>query len=508
MSFNDTARQLEATDQLLNRAGQHAATGNYREAEKLYNESLKNIVDLYGANSLKTCSCLIDLAEVYYSQEKFPEVITLLEQVLVTDSSERIFPDEKVLAIKFKIGKALEKNGSIKQASEVYSEVLSVANIVLGATAPFSKTVAESLRSLAKRHSSVPGVAQAAQQAAQSQTGQTAPVQPVDQFDTFKQRRLTQQSTSQKLIPNQANSGKMSRLDVAINQPTMPSVKMRDYDTGMPSSPNFFRRHAGSSITLLAVACLLCVGLFLSGVLEDKRNLVAVEDKNPGASVHATPAPGVLASYTGLYSSTDGIKQFDVQDSGTGVLRLGQGQKEVKVANVGSELYAESDGKRLVFRTSGQGLVDERGVKMFKSGSPEMSTVEAAQKLAMDLNRYYLQYGQYPHSQMELQQTNIGYTNAISSRATSPRLMAVSGETTSSSMTLSDFQNANWIAANLLAMNGTMGEPGGLEIHVFPVSSSGETIIIRGFDRDGHLLPSSQPGRCFATTLVSGTIRR
>jgi hypothetical protein len=501
VSFNDTARQLEATDQLLNQAGQLAARGKYPEAEKLYQESLKNIVDLYGANSLKTCSCLLDLADLYYTQEKFPEVITLLEQVLVTDHSERIFPDEKILAIKFKFGKALEKNGSIKQASEVYSEVLSVANIVLGPNAPFSKTISESLRSLAKRNSSVA-------HAQQSQTGQTAPVQPVDQFDTFKQQRIERQSTSQKLIPNQSTSAKMSRLDVAINQASVPTVKMRGYDAEMPSAPNFFRQHAGSSITLLAVACLLSVGLFLSGVLEDKRNLPAVADKNPGASVHATPAPGVLASYTGVYSSTDGIKQFDVQDSGTGILRLAGGQREVKVSNVGSELYAESEGKRLIFRTSGQGLVDERGVKLFKNGSPEMNTVEGAQKLAMDLNRYYSQFGQYPHTQMELQQTNICYNNAISNRATSPRLMAVSGEEASSSMTLSDYQNANWMAANLLAQNGTMGEPGGLELHVFPVSSSGETIIIRGFDRDGHLLPSSQPGRCFATILVSGTIRR
>lgn len=503
MSFNDTARQLEATDRLLSEAAQLVARGNFKEAEKRYQESLKYIVDLYGPNSLKTCDCLLDLADLYYSQEKFPEVITLLEQVLVTDHTERIFPDEKVLAIKFKVGKALEKNGSIKQASEVYSEVLSVANIVCGSNAPFTKTISESLRSLAKRNSSV---AQA--HTAQSQTGQTAPIQPVDQFDTFKQKRIAQQSTSQKLIPNQASSGKLSRLDVAINQPTMPAVRMRDYDTGMPSSPNFFRRHAGSSITLLAVACLLCVGLFLSGVLEDKRNAVANQDKNPGASVHATPAPGVLASYTGLYSSADGVKQFEVQDSGAGFLRLGGGQKEVKVSNVGSELYAESDGKRLIFRTSGQGLVDERGIKLFKMGSPEISTVESAQRLAMDLNRYYSQFGQYPKTQMDLQQTNISYTNAISSRATSPRVMAVSTDQNSSSMTLSDYQNANWMAANLLAMNGTMGEPGGIEMHVFPASSSGETVIIRGFDRDGHLLPSSQPGRCFATIVVSGTIRR
>ena len=58
-------------------------------------------------------------------------------------------------------------------------------------------------------------------------------------------------------------------------------------------------------------------------------------------------------------------------------------------------------------------------------------------------------------------------------------------------MKLSDYQNANWIAANLMAMNGAVGETRRIEVYVFPVSSVVETAFIRGFDRDGQLLPNS-----------------
>jgi hypothetical protein len=89
--------------------------------------------------------------------------------------------------------------------------------------------------------------------------------------------------------------------------------------------------------------------------------------------------------------------------------------------------------------------------------------------------------------------TPIGYPNqsmAWQKRPTQPKLKAVRADSADSSMKLSDDQNANWIAAHLMAMNGAMGEARRIEVHVFPVSGVVETVFIRGFDRDGQLLPN------------------
>ncbi|HNB21013.1 MAG TPA: hypothetical protein PKZ32_01260, partial [Candidatus Melainabacteria bacterium] len=285
------------------------------------------------------------------------------------------------------------------------------------------------------------------------------------------------------------------------------AVKSRSYEQELAPAAKFSRSHLRALITIPA-ACLLIMWLFFSGVLEDKSALRAGHVKETASSATAALNPTSLAEYAGRYSSTDGVKQFEVQDGGKGLLILGADSEEVKVSKLAGELYAESQDMRLIFRVNTNSLVDEAGTKLFKNGAPELRVVAAARRLGDEFNRYYARYGKYPRSQMSLQSAGISYSNALTLRPTQPKLMSVSSEQASSSMTLSDYQNANWMAANLMAMNGAMGEPGGIEVHVFPVSSAGETVFIRGFDRDGQLLPSSTAGKCFSVVLVAGTVSR
>lgn len=460
MSFSDTSLQLEATDKMLAQAAELASHGRLADAEKLYQESLKNIVGLYGARSLKACSCLLELSDVYYHNEQYAEVITLLEQVLVTSQREEIFADEKLLSIKFKLGRALEKSGNLRQAGQCYLEVLNGANVVCGPTSAFTKTVVECVRLLDKK------------------TAQTSSTESTsDQQDSSKHRFVRE-------VP-----------------------RNRAYNSEIDSPPRLIRLNLRAIITI-PTACILVLWLFFSGVLEDKSGVHTDKERATGASATAALNPTSLAEFAGHYSSTDGIKQFEVQDGGKGVLVLGPDAEEVKISKLSGELYAETEELRVVFRPIGNSLVDEKGVKLFKRGTPELGVVVAARKLADDFNRYYARYGKYPRSQMSLQSAGISYSNALTLRPTHPKLMAVSSDNAGSSMTLADYQNANWMATNLLAMNGAMGEPGGIEVHVFPVSSVGETVYIRGFDREGHLLPSSTAGKCFTVVLVAGHVSK
>jgi tetratricopeptide (TPR) repeat protein len=459
MSFCDTSLQLEATDKMLAQAAELASRGLHVEAERLYQESLKNIVGLYGARTLKACSCLLELSDIYYHNEQYAEVITLLEQVLVTSQSEEIFADEKLLSIKFKLARALEKTGNLKQAGQCYSEVLSEATVVCGPTSTFTRTVVECVRLLAKR------------------TAQTSSTETTSEPQDSSKHRFVRE------VP-----------------------RNRAYNSEIDSPPQLLRRNLRAIITI-PTACILVLWLFFSGVLEDKSGRTDKE-RETGASATAALNPTSLAEFAGHYSSTDGIKQFELQDGGKGLLVLGPDAEEVKVSKLSGELYAETEGLRVVFRPTGNSLVDEQGVKLFKRGTPELGVVAAARKLADDFNRYYARYGKYPRSQMSLQSAGISYSNALTLRPTHPKLMAVSSDNAGSSMTLADYQNANWMATNLLSMNGAMGEPGGIEVHVFPVSSVGETVYIRGFDRDGHLLPSSTVGKCFTVVLVAGTVSK
>ena len=526
MSFYNTSQDLEATDRMLADAAEKAAQGRMAEAEKLYYKALGNIVNLYGASSLKACDCLLELADIYYHTEQYAEVITLLEQVLVTNQSEQMFADDRLLAIKFKLGRSLEKSGNLRQAAQCYGEVLSGANVACGPNSPFTKTVAECARSLAKRTGGLVQAEGIDNRSAQSQTGNLGhpPSSPRTQYDTSQLERLKQsESMNMAEIAAKSDAASETHQDTSVSSgASIVSInrnhhhnlqkisKTRAYDCGIPTASKAKRRPLGALITIPA-ACVLVLWLWISGVLDDKTNrkdLLAGKSKDSGASATAALNPNSLAEYAGFYSSADGAKQFQVEDGGKGMLVFGQDSEPVKVSKMASELYAETEDMRVVFRPTGNCLIDEKGVKLFKRGSPELGAVAAARKMADDLNRYYAHYGKYPRSQMALQAAGVSYNNALTLRPTQPKLMCVSSETASSSMTLSDYQNANWMAANLMAMNGAMGEPGGIEVHVFPVSSVGETVFIRGFDRDGQLLPSSTAGKCFTLVLVAGALTK
>ncbi|MBZ0187420.1 MAG: tetratricopeptide repeat protein, partial [Candidatus Obscuribacterales bacterium] len=136
MSFEDITRQLEATDRMLCRAKELFEAGQLGKAERAYKKILNDVVELYGPESLKTCTCLSELAEIAYAQESYAEVITLLEQVIITNCRTSILTNEQMLSIHFKLAKAFEKSNNIHEAYGVYSDLLKKSQQVLGPNAP------------------------------------------------------------------------------------------------------------------------------------------------------------------------------------------------------------------------------------------------------------------------------------------------------------------------------------------------------------------------------------
>ncbi|MBZ0184844.1 MAG: hypothetical protein K8F91_01240, partial [Candidatus Obscuribacterales bacterium] len=224
-------------------------------------------------------------------------------------------------------------------------------------------------------------------------------------------------------------------------------------------------------------------------------------------SVHGVASGNNLKP--GFYAATDGITTLNVAENGEAVLVTGGASKVVSVNKIGAEVYATDKTSKAVFRYSDHALIDEQGTKLFKAGAPELSTVQVIKNVAVTLNRYYQAYGHYPQTQTELQslEQHIAYMNPLNDRPAFPRLMTVIERRGSSSMTLDEYSNANLITSKLMNLNGSMGEPCGVELYVTPYSSTGETVVIRGYDRSGSLLPCSLAGRCYNLVLVAGSVR-
>jgi len=475
MSFEDITRQLEATDRSIDRARDLVQSGQLNRAQKLYRSILNDVVELYGADSLKTCNCLIDLADIAYAQERYAEVIMLIEQVIVTDNRASIFTAEQLLSVHFKLARAFEKSNNINEAYGTLRDLLEQSEKVLGPSNPFTARVKESLVSLCKRNSRKLRSAEKV-------------------IETMSDSRQAQFSTNQKLKASFARESADHRAARAY-VPDGAAVALR--------------RTWGRSITL-ASAFILCMGFLISGLLQPTLH-DPDQEKAKSSAFEANAGPSLAApsgSLVGLFVSTDGIKSLNVADNGQGVLSDGGVRTDVKVTRAGAEVYATSDDSRHIFRNVDQSLVDESGARLYKDGAPELSTVQVIKNVAVTLNRYYKTYGRYPQSQAELQslRENVAYTNPLNDRACFPRLMNVI-EKRGSSMTLDEYNNASNIVGSLMSLSGTMGEPCGVELYVSPYSSSGETVIVRGYDHSGSLLPCSTPGRCYCVVLAGGSVR-
>ncbi len=469
MSFQDTSKVLQITDELLEHARLLASNGCHQQAEEICQQILNNIVELYGPKSLKMCTCLAILADVNYAQRKYDHVVVLLQQVLYINSSESFFSNEEVLSYSFKFARSLERCGNTQDACKTYMQLLRDSKGSLGASSSFSRRVEESLRSLIKRnfHS-----IQDAQRL-------------LDELDGF--------TTSSKFVSS-------SKLRTAFEEKPV---------TGAARVLQFTNRRAPRIAS--AVACIgLCLWFFLAGTIKDHSG--QPNGAEATAALHST-TPGLLSMYIGNYSSADGFVKVTISPDNKAVLFSNNEQKEMKVRQLGAELYLESKGQKQVVRTSGQGLVDENGTKLYRAGSPETKTIESMDAIAFVLNEFYSQHGRYPRSPREFQSMGdkIRYINSSNNTELFPRYQQIAPQGAAYDaigMSLSDYTAINQAASRLSAQSGNKEQPGLIETYSLPVGVTGDTMVIRGFDRDGLLLPSSLPGKCFNLTLSGGTVRK
>ncbi|HMO19394.1 MAG TPA: tetratricopeptide repeat protein, partial [Candidatus Melainabacteria bacterium] len=338
MAFEDITRQLKATDEGLAKARELAARGDFNAAEQLLNKNLNFVVEFYGASSLKTCNVLLDLADVYYAQEKYASVITSLQQVLITNDKEALYSQEELLSIKFKFAKALEHGGNHQDACNFYQSLLNDASTTFGASSRFTRSVAESLNALTRRHSArIKNVEDAQEQASQSDTGKNLIV------------RYARQSNADGSTASGAYSQQKSFQEIR-----------NFYKDGDPSIPQSggktLARRLGPGLTLVA-ATLLCAGIILSGILTDKTGITGGESTTADSASSARAALDISAGTLppGSYCTVDGLKSLTIVKEGEAVLYSNGIEAKVPLERCGSEVYLGEGADKKIFRTSRYG---------------------------------------------------------------------------------------------------------------------------------------------------------
>ncbi|MBX9667130.1 MAG: tetratricopeptide repeat protein [Candidatus Obscuribacterales bacterium] len=472
MKFDNTFKQLEATDELLTRAKELAGKGQLEQAEDLCRRALTSLVQFWGAGSLKSCYCLIDLADINYQQRKYADVLCSLMQVLAVDEAETFLTEKEYLAISFKVAKSLEKTGCFDDAACRYRKLLNESIAIYGDSSSFCMRVVESLKSLLRRHPEV-GVE--------------------------SDRMLVEYSAvSDENKPICLNSQR--RLKNVFHD-------TKDDEQLSTTCRAKWRRLMGRNLSLLA-ALLLCGWFLVSGVLlehsADQRKV------NDARAAIAPTTPGALANYVGLYSSADGAETLVVEKE-KGIYSKSSFKSEGGIKTVGTNLYLSIDKKsHISFRTSGQSLVSEGGIRLYRAGSPELDTVTQISDITKELNTFYHQRGRYPHTPNEFHclVNSIKFSNSMNTRPSGVLFQCSAATNKKVIMTVDDYNSYGQEQVTFVTSGNHRADAGSVELMVNPLGNAGETAIVRGYDRNGELIPSSTVGRCYSVALVRGEVTR
>lgn len=502
VSFNDTIEELKATDLAISQARDLTQAGRLAEAERLYQQALTPLLKMFGANSLKVCSCMLDLADVYYGQQKYFDSITMLQQVLKVNEQEEILQAEEVIMTKYRHAKALDRAGYTKEACNAYLEVLELAEQCYGREASLTKAIVECVTALMKRDPSLGGVESVSCK--------------VSQFDTSK--RIV--NTKGRITGNNTGSNASSNsTHTSMRPPTSTFNSLQRASS--PNSTHGALRSLQSSSGLLsegpvakapfklknwgimvAAACVLAIGLFPGMLLNKSQEDPSKEGQEWPSRATAAPRVPMDGSleYPVVFSTLDNIKKVDSTSDGKAVLIFRSSVTPVSVTRTGPDIHFAAKGLDVTMRKTEEGLVDSAGLRLFSSNSPEMKVANAMRNTANALNEFYQAYGRYPSNQGELQNIpGAASVNPMTSRTSFPRFMSIIENSNTSKMTLSDYNQANTFVSTLFDSNSSTGEAGSVELY-----SSGQGLYIRGFDRNGNLLPSTSKGRCFMITLSKG----
>ncbi len=473
MKFDKTFKQLEATDELLIRAKELAGKGQLEQAEDLCRRALAGLVQFWGANSLKACYCLIDLADINYQQRKYADVLCSLMQVLAVDEVETFLTEKEFLAISFKVAKSLEKTGCFDDAACRYRKLLNDSISIYGDSSSFCLRVVESLKSLLRRH---PDLA----------------VESDRMLDELS-------AVSDQNKPICLNSHR--RLKNVFHDP-------KDDEQLSTSCRAKWRRLMSRNLSLITAA-LLCGWLLVFGVLHehsaDQRKV------NDARAAITLTTPGALSNYIGQFTSADGEETLLVEKD-RAVYSKSSFESSGAMKRVGTDLYLTIDkNSHASFRTSGQSLVSEGGTRLYRAGSPELDTVAQIEDISKELNTFYQHRGRYPRTPNEFHclVNSIKFSNPMKARP-SGVLFHCSTATTKKNaiMTVDDYNNFGHEQGSFTAGGNNRAAAGSVELMVNPMATTGETAVVRGYDRNGELIPSSIPGSCFSVALVRGQVSR
>ncbi|HEY9713200.1 MAG TPA: hypothetical protein V6C72_07005, partial [Chroococcales cyanobacterium] len=210
----------------------------------------------------------------------------------------------------------------------------------------------------------------------------------------------------------------------------------------------------------------------------------------------------------------DGLKQLQVNGADHTAKMLTRGSRLAGTFTTDGATLSftpNSQSTPIVFKSYPNAIIDSEGTILYLKTAGEGRIIDKMYILAMMSGKYYAQNGHYPRDLNALSPTMqaLGYVNPFTAKSSFPvKKFLQGGDKSASDIDLNDFQSLEAGLKEFGTYSGITSEPGIIEFFSTANAPEGESMYIRGTDRDGKCLRASNPSQNFVIVLVQGTRRR
>lgn len=209
----------------------------------------------------------------------------------------------------------------------------------------------------------------------------------------------------------------------------------------------------------------------------------------PGAT------PGATEESRGNYSSVDGLKQIDLHGSGRAQMSYQGKTQDATFSFIGNDIQeliplipGHMHTEFEFFRSSDDAIIDANGTYFYRENAPELQLVKQMWRYATLAQRYRNEKNFYPEKDdaWTISKDKLTFTNPITHATDQAVIFSTMSEATDSPI-------RKTIADGELWKDQPVPGPGRITCNVF----NSRMFFIRGYDRNGKVLTSSNPKSCF-----------
>jgi len=515
MRIEDIDRQFRELAACIADGESAFTNGDFVLAVEKYSNALPLLLSSYGETHEDSLLCLNRLTACYISLRKYDDALPLLRRLVATKVKIADANDPDIVQIYFNLATTSARLGRLEEAKEAYTISLALAERQYGPKSTFVASILESYAALVKRE--FPDSEEAKRLHEQLLELRA---NMVEQSTSLKFKKLTLEG-DQLASLGAKNASKSDRNFSALKNSTQQAE-------GLSSSSIRETRETARKTPILSfgvAAVILCVALVLLLRGLDPESFktifsqfgVALNRQTTGDTKDSADStrPAEEVERHEVYEAADGKKRMTLLNETEAQLTTRDNKLSGRYdeSDAVCSFKPRSQATTFTFQRVPAGLIDPEGTTLYGRDASELVVCVKMRQLAKAVQKYCDRFQQFPTKidAILAEDPELAYTNPYTGKVVVPVVGQNLGNQQQNleDLTLDDYA-AYQIGLSKLKLAGDQVSigPGAIEFYRIRFSEQGDTFYIRGTDRNGKLLKSSEPGGAYVITLTCGRANR